>query len=208
MDFYDVINKRRTVREFLDKEVDFAIIKKILDAGNKAPTWNHNRNWNYIILKTKEEKEFAFTYAKKIANKFDADKYLNAYRPYPITLTQKMYGYAMPKQFSMLNDASYVIIPVFKNTNIKMDFLSSFNPLSTIWCVIENILLSATAEGLACSIRIPMQDEHDEIKKKLKIPNTYMIPAFIGIGYEDTNSIILEQNKVDLDKQIHLGKWK
>ena len=55
MEFYEVINKRRTTREFLDKEVDFETIKKILDAGNKAPTWNHNRNWSYIILKTHKE---------------------------------------------------------------------------------------------------------------------------------------------------------
>lgn len=56
MDFYEVAQKRKTVREFLDKEVDFEAIKRILEAGNKAPTWNHNRNWNYIILQTDEEK--------------------------------------------------------------------------------------------------------------------------------------------------------
>lgn len=38
MEFYEAISKRRTVREFLDKEVDFEIIKQILEAGNKAPT--------------------------------------------------------------------------------------------------------------------------------------------------------------------------
>ena len=36
MDLYEAINKIRTVREFLDKEVDFEAIKRILDAGNKA----------------------------------------------------------------------------------------------------------------------------------------------------------------------------
>lgn len=105
MDFYEVIEKRRTVREFLDKEVDFEAIKRILEAGNKAPTWNHNRNWSFIVLRTDEEKEYAFDYAKKIADKFDADKYLNGYPPYPITLAQKMYGYAMPRQYTMLRDA-------------------------------------------------------------------------------------------------------
>lgn len=65
MDFYEAVEKRRTVREFSDKEVDFAVIKRILEAGNKAPTWNHNRNWSFIILKTEEEKEYAFEYAKK-----------------------------------------------------------------------------------------------------------------------------------------------
>ena len=80
------------MREFLDKEVDFETIKKILEAGNAAPTWNHNRNWSYIILQTNEEKAYAFEHAKKIADKFDADKYLNTPRPYPTTLAQKMYA--------------------------------------------------------------------------------------------------------------------
>lgn len=57
MEFFDAINSRKTTREFLDKDVDFEIIKKILDAGNKAPTWEHNRNWQFIVLKTPEEKE-------------------------------------------------------------------------------------------------------------------------------------------------------
>ena len=62
-----------------------------------------------------EEKEYAFSEAKAIADKFDADKYLNMPRPYPITLGQKMYGYAMPKQYTMLKEAPYVIIPLFRS---------------------------------------------------------------------------------------------
>ena len=58
MEFYDVINERRTTREFLNKDVDFEVIKRILEAGNKAPTWDHNRNWQFIILRTDEEKEY------------------------------------------------------------------------------------------------------------------------------------------------------
>ena len=60
MEFYEAVEKRRTVRAFLDQEVDFEVIQRILEAGNKAPTWNHNRNWSYIILQTDEEKEYAF----------------------------------------------------------------------------------------------------------------------------------------------------
>ena len=208
MDFYDVINKRRTVREFLDKEVASDAIKRILEAGNKAPTWNHNRNWSYIVLRTEEEKAYAFEYAKKIADKFDADKYLNTLRPYPTTLAQKMYAYAMPRQYTMLKDAPYVVVPVFKSNGLNSEYVSKLNPFSTIWCVIENIFLAATAEGLACSMRIPLNEEHDIVKAKLKVPPTYMIPVFIGIGYANPNEYKLEQNVADLDKQLHFGRWK
>ena len=208
MEFYEVVNKRKTTREFLDKEVDFEVIKRILEAGNKAPTWDHNRNWQFIILRTDEEKEFAFEYAKKLANKFDAERYLNTPRPYPITLGQKMYGYAVPRQFSMLKEAPYVIIPLFKAKKLSDGGVSRLNPLSTIWCVVENIFLAATAEGLSCSMRIPLDDEQEDVKKRLKIPPTYMIPTFIGIGYPNPNETKLEQNIPNLDRQIRFGKWK
>lgn len=196
------------MREFLDKEVNFETIKRILEAGNAAPTWNHNRNWSYIVLKTDEEKEFAFEHAKKLADKFDTDKYLNIPRPYQTTLAQKMYAYAMPRQYTMLKDAPYVIIPVFKSKELNSEYVSKLNPFSTIWCVIENIFLAATAEGLGCSMRIPLNEEHDIVKFRLKVPPTYMIPVFIGIGYANPNETLPEQNVADLDKQLHFGKWK
>ena len=208
MELYEAIYKRRTVREFLDKEVDFEAIKRILEAGNAAPTWNHNRNWSYIVLRTAEEKEFAFDYAKKISEKFDAEKYLKAWRPYPTTLAQKMYAYAMPRQYTMLKNAPYVVIPVFKCKELNGEYVSKLNPFATIWCVIENIFLAATAEGLSCSMRIPLNKEHDVVKKKLKVPPTYMIPVFIGIGYANPEEPQLEQYQPDIDKQIHFGKWK
>lgn len=208
MDFYEAVERRRTTREFLDKEVDFEAIKRILEAGNKAPTWNHNRNWSFIVLRTDEEKEFAFEEAKKIADKFDAEKYLNVPRPYPVTLGQKMYAHAMPRQFTMLKDAPYVIIPVFKCKELNGESVSKLNPFSTIWCVVENIFLAATAEGLSCSMRIPLNDEHDKVKARLKVPATYMIPVFIGIGYADPNEKELEQKYPDIEKQIHFGRWR
>lgn len=60
MELYEAIYKRRSVREFLAKEVEFEAIKRILEAGNAAPTWNHSRNWSYIVLRTEEEKAYAF----------------------------------------------------------------------------------------------------------------------------------------------------
>lgn len=161
-----------------------------------------------IILRSAEEKEYAFEYAKKIADKFDAEKYLNAPRPYPTTLAQKMYAHAMPRQYTMLKDAPYVIIPVFKSKELNGEYVSKLNPFSTIWCVIENIFLASTAEGLAYSMRIPLNEEHDIVKEKLKIPPTYMIPVFIGIGYANPSENTLEQNVANLDKQIHFGRWK
>lgn len=208
MEFYDAVERRKTTREFLKKDVDFAAVRRILEAGNRAPTWDHNRNWRYILLRTDEEKEYAFAEAKKIADKFDAERYLHMPRPYPITSGQKMYGYAVPKQFTMLQGAPYVLIPLYKAKEVSGGSVSKLNPFATIWCVIENILLAAAAEGLSCSMRIPLDAEHDAVKARLKIPSSYRIPSFIGIGYADPEEAKPEQTVPDLDKQIRFGKWK
>ena len=121
---------------------------------------------------------------------------------------QKIYGYAMPKQFTMLKDAPYVIIPLFRSKQLNGESVCKLDPFATIWCVIENIFLAAAAEGLSCSMRIPLDKEHDAVKAKLKVPPTYMIPAFIGIGYADPDEPQLEQYHPDLDKQIRFGRWK
>ena len=77
-----------------------------------------------------------------------------------------------------------------------------------LMAVVDNGSFTKAAEGLGCSMRIPMEDEHDEVKAKLKVPPTYMIPAFIGIGYADPREELPEQNRADLAKQVHYGRWK
>ena len=56
MELYDAIEKRRTIRDFEDKPVDMEIIKKILSAGLKAPTNNHLREWEFVIVNDKKER--------------------------------------------------------------------------------------------------------------------------------------------------------
>jgi hypothetical protein len=57
-------------------------------------------------------------------------------------------------------------------------------------------------------MRIPLNKEHDIVKKKLKVPPTYMIPVFIGIGYANPEETQLEQYKPDTAKQIRFGRWE
>ena len=43
MEFYDVVDARRTVRDFKDEPIDPEVIKRIIAAGMKAPTNDHLR---------------------------------------------------------------------------------------------------------------------------------------------------------------------
>jgi len=53
MDVYEAIFARRTVRDFQDREIDLESIERILDAGLHAPTNNHLREWEFVIVNDK-----------------------------------------------------------------------------------------------------------------------------------------------------------
>lgn len=205
MELYETIDKRRTVREWEDKDVDFEIIKRIIGAGLKAPTHNHLREWEFIILHSPEEKEKALQFAKAWA---DEHGLTDPDRLFPDgTIMQRMYKYAMPRQYSMLKDAPYVIIPLFKAYGLHADSVDQLNVFSSIWCVIENIFLATTAEGLGNSMRIPVKDESLNVCKVLGVPDGYMMPCYLGVGYPKVAMTEVEQYSYTADQKMHLGKW-
>lgn len=203
MEFNEVINKRRTSREWTDREVDFNIVKRIIEAGMKAPSWDHYRTWQFIVLRTREEKERAFQYAKTIADKFDLSRYDGKKMNYAM----EMYAYAMPRQYTMLVEAPYVIVPLFKCKKLNIEWVSKLNPLSTAWCVAENIMLAAVNEGLGYSLRIPLNREHQVVLEVLGVPEGWMTPCFIGIGYPKPDEFVIPQYDTAPDKHIHMGGW-
>jgi len=50
MEFNEVIGRRRTIRDFQNKEIPLNIIEYAIANGFKAPTYNHLRAWDFIII--------------------------------------------------------------------------------------------------------------------------------------------------------------
>ncbi|MFN7115402.1 MAG: nitroreductase family protein [Saprospiraceae bacterium] len=49
-DFYDLLNKRRTVREFSDKPVPRELIENVVMAASTAPSGAHKQPWTFCIV--------------------------------------------------------------------------------------------------------------------------------------------------------------
>lgn len=205
MDFYEVINKRHTVREWKDKDVSQEMLERILVAGLKAPTHDHQRNWEFIILHERKGKENALQFVKACSATQEENNVVSAMGTAP----QRMYAYAMPRQYTMLLNAPYVIIPLFRGGAglFHATAVSGLNSFASIWCVVENIFLAATAEGLACSMRIPVSDEGRKTVSVLGVPDGYLMPCYIGIGYPAENTPKPEQIEREVKSTIHFGKW-
>ncbi len=57
MDVYEAIEARRSIRSFLDKGVDRATIKKLLEAAIKAPSAGNLQAWRFIVVESTELRE-------------------------------------------------------------------------------------------------------------------------------------------------------
>lgn len=207
MELYEAINRRRTIRDFEDRIIDMDIVKKILSAGLKAPTNNHLREWEFVIVNDKKERSKVLN-LKDMTNPDECDKMLDGFG---MTDTDQrgMYHIAMPKQFSMLYNSGCLILPFFKMREplLKPTSLSSLNEFASIWLCIENILLAAAAEGIFGVTRIPMTEELEHIKKTVKHPDDYAMPCYIALGYPSNNVKIPVQKVINVEDRMHFNQW-
>lgn len=208
MEFFETVEKRRTVRDFENEEIPAEIIEKIIGAGLKAPTNDHMRDWHYIVIRDKNTLVKLLDIIPKGISDEDMEQLLKDWNLND-SEQQSCYKNAVPKQHKMLMDAAAVIIPLLKQKTdiLHPDNISHLNGFASIWCSIENIFLAATAEGYGCNLRIPLGNEEEYAKSVLGFPDDYFMPCFIGIGKPKKDAPVIKQKDIGIKERIHANKW-
>jgi nitroreductase len=205
MDFIDVISRRRTVRDFSDKEVPIQIIKRSLEAGLKAPSYNHLKQWDFILVK-EHELRIALTKTEDMIEEV-TDELKKAFEGYE-TLAKDMYVEAIPKQKRMILNAPELLVVVYKpKTQVKeSNRVYDLNCLASVWCCIENVLLSFAENDVFGVTFIPKNTP--EIKRILNIPRELEVAAIIPFGYKATTAKIIPQKEIDVESKFHINEMK
>ena len=199
MEFYDVIRKRRSIRQFVDREIPREVLERILDAGLKAPSSNHQRRWELVALTDKpvilELAQFIRPYPCRIQE--------------PKTPQQEMFKIAYPRQRSMVEEAACVILPFFKQKYPLSEDKNGYGLMDygAAWALVENMLLAATAEGLGSVVHIPVKKEPEQIRQFLQIPDGWCLPTLIILGYASPEAEIPRQVEATVQKKVHWNKW-
>lgn len=209
MEFYEVLEKRRTIRDFSDREVPEEVLNRILSAAFKAPTNDHLRQMEFIVVRDHARiaeilsplagniKGFTEKNVEALADVMDKDEYA-------------MFVDAMPKQQRMLTQSGCLVLPFFFHTGcplLRPSSLSSLNYFASMWAAIENILLATTAEGLACALHIPIEQEAEHVKQVVGSPKDYEFPCFLAIGYPALDAHICKQKEIRVEDRIHRERW-
>lgn len=161
MDFKDIIEKRRSIRKFSNKEVPDNLIKQIIYHGIIAPSGKNRQPWRFVVVKNKKIKaQISELMTIKVDDMIDKNE-----------------ATGVKNTAKVINEAP-VFIAVF---NIKGKKNQNSN-LQSIGASIENMCLSATDLGLGSLWICDIDCCFSEIQKLLGKPQMTLV-AGIALGY-------------------------
>ncbi len=206
MELYEAIEKRRTIRDFTQQHVPDEILNRILEAGLKAPSHDHARDWHFVVVRKPER---IAEILRHVADGADVQMDIINHWIEATECQKSMYSDAIPKQVKMLSQSQCLVLPLFRagaELTTPRD-ISSLNSFASIWCLIQNMLLAVTAEGLACALRIPIRGEELHVLKTIHAPEGYRMPCYLAIGYASPTAKIIRQTEISAAERIHREDW-
>ena len=170
----------------------------VIVINSHSPSAGNQREWELITI---TDKDIILDLAKFI-------------QPYPCNIKepktpqQEMFKIAYPRQRSMIEESTCVILVLYKQRHQFNDSPNNFGLMDygSAWALIENILLSATYEGLGTGIHVPVNKEYQQIKDFMKIPYNYYLVAMVLIGYTPENVLLPKKEEVNINKKIRKMK--
>jgi len=205
MEFYEAVKRRRTIRDFARSTVAPGKIHRALGAGLRAPTYNHLREWDFVLVRDRATR-LAIIQAEKLPERCDIEELERAFEGHD-RLAKGMYLNAIPKQKRMLLTAPELVVVVYRpKTRItESSGVYDLNGLASVWCCIENILLAMAAEDLYGVTYVPQNTRGT--KGVLGIPEELEIAALIALGYRAEDARVPRQKGVTLADKLHHNAW-
>lgn len=208
MELYETLEKRRTYRDYSDREVSDEILKRVIGAAFKAPTNDHLRQFEFIVVRGREN--IARVIAPLAKNMAAFRELVSEADDTGDKDKMAMFADALPKQQKMLMESGLLIIPFFRQLTwplLEPTEQSSLNYFASAWCALENMLLAATAEGLGTVFHIPVSDEAEKIKGIVGAPEGYEFICLLTMGYPAANACLPKQKEINVGNRIHTNAW-
>ena len=169
MKFLDLVNKRQSVRKYLDKAVEREKIERCLETARLAPSANNSQPWSFIVIDDPKLKEAV---ARKTFDRVISFNRFSLQAPVLILLLSER-----PSFFSRIGSA------------VKDKQFS----LIDIGITAEHLCLQAVEEGLGTCM-LGWFNERG-VKKLVNIPPQIRVELIITMGYPISDEIEPKERK-------------
>lgn len=165
MNLYDLMENRRSIREFSNKNVSKEKLNSILRAGQLSPSGVNQKPFVYIVIDDPDLKKKIKSYCESVDKKF----YDNSSEWFKKWMKEKKIS--LKKEF--LIDALYLVIVAGETDKPAW--------LESTWISIAYVILAAEYEGLATLTYTPA--EFDFLYDLLGLPKILKPVSIIPVGY-------------------------
>lgn len=166
----DIIKNRRSVKpvKMNGKRIPDEQVRELLKLANWAPTHGRTEPWRFIVYSGNKVKEFCRQHAE-------------LYRTYipPEKFEQGNYD----KQLHNGDLASHIIIAVMQRGSLPK--IPALEEIAATAIAIQNILLGATAAGIASFWSTGGMVHHAAMKDFLQLRNEDIVMSLLYLGYTD-----------------------
>lgn len=215
MDVLDAIKNRKSVRAFLDKDVDNATIRAVLDAARWAPSGANAQPWKVAVVKgrTKEAITRAILEAKEKGIAVSGDysyypeKWRSPYKKRRFECGLALYGAmgidrkdAEARKEAWFNNYRFFGAPV--GLFFFMPKCMGTGYLVDMGVFIQTVVLAAAGHGLATCIQASLAEHPDIIRQILDISDEFSLICAVSMGYEDETAPCnrFRQPRIEVDE--------
>ncbi|MBW2030556.1 MAG: nitroreductase family protein [Deltaproteobacteria bacterium] len=161
MDFYEVNEKRRTIRKFKAPAGEEQL-RKLITEGTKAPSSRNTQGWEFVMVDD-----------PNLIEEISEIKYV-------LTRDNKPRGEPVPTELEV---AAQRQKETFANASIVLVYHpEGAGHAAGAWCCIQNMLLAAVAEGLGSKISYFRGEATERINRLVKAPEGVTLAAAIHFG--------------------------
>jgi len=188
MTFQEMLQNRRSIRDFQDKDVPLAVIQNIIRDSCLAPSASNGQPCHFIIIKNRElMKNLSDESKKNILS--DAAKN-------PGALSKEYESLLSDEKFNVFYNAPCLIYIVGKKDVRSLDVDCAL--------AVSYLMFAAARDGLGtCWIGFGTLIRDPEIKKEIGLPDNYRIVAPLVLGYPKTIPAPLERKAPQILKIVN-----
>lgn len=190
-EFYELLNRRRTVRDFSDEEIPFEIIERVIETASTAPSGANMQPWRFVVVKDAAVKSQIRAAAEEEERRSYhgrmSDKWLKRLAPL---------GTDEHKPF--LEIAPYLIV-VFRITAVDETGESepTYYSQESVGIAVGMLLAALHNAGLATLTHTPSPMKF--LQEILGRPKTEVPFVLIPVGYPAENALIPDITRKPLE---------
>lgn len=136
-EFYQLLQKRRSIRKFKSQSIPREVLERILVQGAlEAPSGKNRQNWRFFVISGKKRDEYL---------KYSQKSWLGIKDILQAKLKPSLYDFT-ERFFYTLGEAPVVIFAYSFNSPEEKYHTS----IGSVYMAVENLNLAAVVEGLGC----------------------------------------------------------